>query len=1003
MKKTKILGLILAFAVMISQISFTGFAADSTETEVSTYESLIAALANGENVKMTADIIAPDKAVLNISNQTLDLGTKTLTINGESGSIANSTIKNGTIEITTYEGDTVADGVFDVNGDSTVMGVTFHSDKFAIYALFDLKAGNLTVDNCVIDMSNNTIGGNGGLFFTNGGDTLTIKNTTVTGTDVGDFICNGTAVLKDCNVTLKGTVKDGLDNGINGTALTLNNTNLAVDGATGRGITTDGNNITINGTSVVALTNCAEGGIRFKKSAEIIVADTASLSGTVKVDSAATDAKVNGTVVAATSTDLPTLTVENGSVEVKEYVYPAKVGATGYKSIEEALKVVKTGETVYVSAGTYTMATTSFTLPDNVSIVGEGDVTLNNKLSFTAKGLLVKNIDILIASGNALQISGNGTFEDCNITGGNGVRSSYANDGTVEFKNCVVTGNTYGIHFDAGNGKVVIDGCTITGWTSFGSALESVTIKNSKFEEGAYNVLRFYQDATVTKTEFNPKTRIDSGSGGAGYEGIEISFENCTVSDGSDFADRIATGILDKSDVYVDGKVMEAPTTISTVEDLQAFAESVNNGNTYKGKTVVLANDIDLMDGEGIIADMSPIGSKENPFKGTFDGKGYVIDNLYLGGYEDDGETFADSYVGLFGYIDSPAVVKNVTVNNPFIVGKDCVGGIVGCAYTGKVENCHVTGEIDIEGYYKVGGITGYGYAAINNCSVIGAEGWDYNTISAVYHKADLEGDNVGGIIGHFGEGPKTMENCRVENVNITGTRKIGGIVGTAFKNHTYKNCTVSNVTIGTNATAEYASSNADSMGLGGIIGIYANTYLGGAVEDCSISGITFTNENNVTVSTGAITGGWRNGGELKNPAIVATGNSVTDVTGVTNEYLKNIMVTLSADGGKYADGTSAVAFNASYEQWSDTEVASFGMYIFKQSDNMGTRITVDTEDGKDLKAANGLFNVVVTEIPEDAANDIIVCLPYVIINNEVIPGNYMAVSASQFLKNLVD
>ena len=287
----------------------------SVPVEVATYDELVAALNAGKDVVLTADIVCPDKATLKISNQTLDLGGYTLTLNGESGKLENSTIKNGTIEITTYTGDTVADGIFDVYGTSKVEGVTVYSEKCAIYAIFDIKTGTLDMTDCKINIANNS--SSGGLIYFNGGEKLTMTGCAVTGTDIGDFITNGEAVLTNCTVTLKGTKTGALDNGFNGTNLTFNNTSVEIDGATGRGITTDGDAIAITGGSNVVLTNCAEGGIRYKASATITVDDTSKLSGTVKVDSAATNAKINETAVAVTSTELPNASVENGSVTVK--------------------------------------------------------------------------------------------------------------------------------------------------------------------------------------------------------------------------------------------------------------------------------------------------------------------------------------------------------------------------------------------------------------------------------------------------------------------------------------------------------------------------------------------------------------------------------------------------------------------------------------------------------------------------------------------------------------
>lgn len=370
----------------------------------------------------------------------------------------------------------------------------------------------------------------------------------------------------------------------------------------------------------------------------------------------------------------------------------------------------------------------------------------------------------------------------------------------------------------------------------------------------------------------------------------------------------------------------EADLTISTAEELQAFAASVNAGNdSYEGKTVVLANDID-MEYKAVV-----IGTKTNPFKGIFDGQEYIVSNITI--YEDgsDSDYFADSddCLGLFGVINSPAVIKNVTVHNPYIVGSSYVGGIVGMGYTGAIENCRVTGEIDIEGFYMVGGINGHGYAKISNCSVVGDEGWDYSYVGAKYKGADLEGDNVGGIVGHNGENNDII-GCEVKNVIVSGTRKVGGIVGIAAQNSDIKDCVVSNVTVETTATEEYATDNAKTMSIGGLVGQYqASGANDGTISGCEVSGLIFANENNVTVSAGAISGGLRGTADSTvAPAetVTASNNTVANVSGANTSYLipapvevstyEELIAALEKDNANIimiADITAAATQNSGY------------------------------------------------------------------------------------------
>ncbi|MCH5184928.1 MAG: carboxypeptidase regulatory-like domain-containing protein [Oscillospiraceae bacterium] len=134
---------------------------------------------------------------------------------------------------------------------------------------------------------------------------------------------------------------------------------------------------------------------------------------------------------------------------------------------------------------------------------------------------------------------------------------------------------------------------------------------------------------------------------------------------------------------------------ISTAEGLRAFADSVNGGNTYRGKTVTLGADIDLSsvcgaDINGEEVSWVPIGRLESKFNGTFDGGGHTISGLYINSeYED--------FAGLFYFTDTNSVIKNLTVDGFIKVGYESdpmwanmpswIGGIAGLS-AGKIKNC---------------------------------------------------------------------------------------------------------------------------------------------------------------------------------------------------------------------------------------------------------------------------------------------------------------------------
>ncbi len=283
--------------------------------------------------------------------------------------------------------------------------------------------------------------------------------------------------------------------------------------------------------------------------------------------------------------------------------------------------------------------------------------------------------------------------------------------------------------------------------------------------------------------------------------------------------------------------------SISSVEDLQ----KIGNDEVYPvSGNYVLTTSLDLSS----VTSWDPIGTASAPFTGTFDGQGYTISNLTINNSDLD-------YAGLFGRIASPGVVKNIVLENVTITGRAQVGALAGSAYTGTVQNCTVQGLINITGNYKVGGLAGEGYATMENCHVIGNAG---SSVTGNFLETDLEGDNVAGLVGYRGEGNIVTTNCTVSGLTVTGSRKVGGLIGTFYMNNTLSGCAVSDVTVSTNATADYAESNATTLCVGGLLGILTrNGNNGGEVMDCIVEDVALVNTNNVTQARlGYVSGGVR-------------------------------------------------------------------------------------------------------------------------------------------------
>lgn len=146
-------------------------------------------------------------------------------------------------------------------------------------------------------------------------------------------------------------------------------------------------------------------------------------------------------------------------------------------------------------------------------------------------------------------------------------------------------------------------------------------------------------------------------------------------------------------------------TEISTAEELLALAQTTDEKKL--AGNYILTQDIDM---GPLPAEFPGIGSESAPFTGTFDGNGKTISNLSI--YQ-PGET----NVGLFRVVFG-GTVKNLTLQNAEVCGKDCVGAVVGWAkvelstksmsgsVAGLIGNVHVTNSF-VTGHWQTGGIVG--------------------------------------------------------------------------------------------------------------------------------------------------------------------------------------------------------------------------------------------------------------------------------------------------------
>ena len=240
--------------------------------------------------------------------------------------------------------------------------------------------------------------------------------------------------------------------------------------------------------------------------------------------------------------------------------------------------------------------------------------------------------------------------------------------------------------------------------------------------------------------------------------------------------------------------------TVTSADGLMHVADLVNGGKT--DINITLDKNIDLT-GKG----WTPIGTSfKNSYTGTFDGGGHTITGLTV--------TTNDKYAGLFGYIGNAGTVKNVVMEGVLITSNN--------------------------GSSQAGGVAGFSWGTIENCSVSGS------VSGTVY---------VGGVVGAQWGG--SITGCS-SSATVKGTVDVGGVVGQTNSSATLTACYATG-----NVTLEIAPKK--NIAGGGLVGMNA----GSSLLACYATG-------NVT-STGSSTGYMHIGGFL--------GNNYTTVTAC---YWKN-------------------------------------------------------------------------------------------------------------------
>ena len=283
--------------------------------------------------------------------------------------------------------------------------------------------------------------------------------------------------------------------------------------------------------------------------------------------------------------------------------------------------------------------------------------------------------------------------------------------------------------------------------------------------------------------------------------------------------------------------------TVTSADGLMNIAELVNGGKS--DINITLTADIDLTG-----KDWTPIGTDyDNSYKGTFDGGGHTITGLTF--------TTNDEFAGLFGWLNRAGTVKNVVMEGVQITSNQIYGG-------------------------SIGGVVGYGWGTIENCSVSGS-------VSGTVYVGGVVGVQIGGSI----------TGCS-SSATVKGTVDVGGVAGQTNSSATLTACyATGNVIIemdpkkniaggslvgmnaGSSLLACYATGNVTSTGsstgyvhIGGFLGNnYANVMTACYWKNNHEQGIGYNRESTEATKVDGTSVTWQKAVDAMNTALQNAGS----------------------------------------------------------------------------------------------------------------------------------
>ena len=535
-----------------------------------------------------------------------------------------------------------------------------------------------------------------------------------------------------------------------------------------------------------------------------------------------------------------------GDNRLPEGEYPVVIRATGLSV--EATPLAAPSTRASVDGDWHGVTSVALKMGDAVK-----EYTVTASTDFKSATLSRENDPYYWTSRDPITVSAWCPFDKADITQMPAVKvaedqsklADFQNSDFISAENRKVEFNNPTLEFTHRTARVTIELKPGTGFTSVASA--TVSLVSLSADNGNPTAIKTYNasgntyealTAPQTVAAGKPFVKVELGGGtfyfrpqndvvleaGSRYKytvkvnATGLTLEGCTIGDWAD-------GGGESGEAEDLGYIYDSNTktyTVYNANGLMNIAELVNGGKS--DINITIDTDIDLTG-----KDWTPIGTDyDNSYKGTFDGGGHTITGLTF--------TTNDEYAGLFGWLNRAGTVKNVVMEGVQITSNQIYGG-------------------------SIGGVVGYSWGTIENCSVSGS-------VSGTVYVGGVVGVQIGGSI----------TGCS-SSATVKGTVDVGGVAGQTNSSATLTACyATGNVIIEMDPKKNIAG--------GSLVGMNA----GSSLLACYATG-------NVT-STGSSTGKVHIGGFL--------GNNYTTVTACywKNNHEQGIGYNRESTGATKVDGS---------------------------------------------------------------------------------------------------